>query len=64
MMATLYDDTPAGQIGNVDCGQMSAWYVLSAMGLYPVCPGSLEYVIGRPSLERAAVSLGAGERSP
>ena len=58
--STLFDNTPTGIQGNEDCGQMSAWYVFSALGFYPVCPGSLEYVIGRPSLERAAIHLDNG----
>lgn len=60
VMTTLYDDTPAGIPGNEDCGQMSAWYIFSALGFYPVTPGSLEYVIGRPSLPRATLHLPNG----
>ena len=60
IMSTLFDDTPAGIQGNEDCGQMSAWYVFSALGFYPVCPGSLEYVIGRPSLTKAVIHLPSG----
>ena len=59
VMATLYNDTPAGQCGNVDCGQMAAWYVFSALGFYPVNPDSGVYVIGSPVVEKAVVSLGA-----
>jgi hypothetical protein len=44
-------------IGNEDCGQMSAWYVFGALGFYPVCPGSTEYVIGRPVFDSAVVAL-------
>lgn len=44
----FYKPTPAGLIGNEDCGQMSAWYVLSASGFYPVTPGNPEYGIGTP----------------
>ncbi|RYG45125.1 glycoside hydrolase family 92 protein, partial [bacterium] len=43
VMDRFYDDTPGGQIGNVDCGQTSAWYVFSALGFYPVNPASGEY---------------------
>jgi predicted alpha-1,2-mannosidase len=57
ILTTLYGDTPAGIPGNDDCGQMSAWYVFSALGFYPVCPGSLEYVFGRPSLREAVLHL-------
>ncbi|MBM3438612.1 MAG: hypothetical protein FJX91_05710 [Bacteroidetes bacterium] len=44
----FYKDSPDGLIGNEDCGQMSAWYVMSAMGFYPVCPGSNVYTTGVP----------------
>ena len=40
VMATMYNDTPAGQCGNADCGQMAAWYVFSALGFYPMNPDS------------------------
>jgi predicted alpha-1,2-mannosidase len=60
VMSTLFDDTPTGIPGNEDCGQMSAWYVFSALGFYPVSPGSLEYVLGRPSLHQAVLDVGGG----
>ena len=44
----LYHNAPDGLAGNEDCGQMSAWYVFSAMGLYPFCPGRPEYTVGNP----------------
>lgn len=56
-MSAFYADTPAGQCGNNDCGQMSAWYVLSAMGFYPVNPSGGVYVIGSPSVSRAVLHL-------
>jgi hypothetical protein len=59
VMATLYNDTPAGQCGNVDCGQMAAWYVFSALGFYPVNPASGIYAIGSPVVKKAVVSLDA-----
>ncbi len=59
VMATLYSDTPAGQCGNVDCGQMAAWYVLSALGFYPVNPASGVCAIGSPVVKKAVVSLDA-----
>jgi putative alpha-1,2-mannosidase len=59
-MTTMFDDTPEGISGNEDCGQMSAWYIFSALGFYPVSPGSLEYVIGAPQIPRAAIDLGGG----
>ena len=45
---TLYFNNPDGLSGNEDCGQMSAWYILNAMGFYQVCPGKPVYSIGRP----------------
>ncbi len=57
VMDTLYNDTPAGQCGNVDCGQMSAWYVFSALGFYPVNPAQGVYVIGSPRVDKAVISL-------
>ena len=59
VMDTMYDDTPAGQCGNADCGQMSAWYVLSALGLYPLNPDSGIYAIGSPVVTKAVVRLDA-----
>ncbi len=61
IMTTLFDDTPEGIAGNEDCGQMSAWYVFSALGFYPVCPGTLEYVIGTPTFPRAVLRLAGGK---
>jgi predicted alpha-1,2-mannosidase len=60
IMKTLYADTPEGIPGNEDCGQMSAWYVFSALGFYPVAPGSLEYVFGAPQIPEAVIDLGGG----
>lgn len=57
IMETQYDDSPAGLDGNDDCGQMSAWYVWSAIGLYPVNPASGVYVIGSPLVARATIHL-------
>ena len=59
---TLFDDTPEGISGNEDCGQMSAWYLFSTLGFYPVSPGRPEYVIGRPGLPKAVIDLGGGKR--
>ncbi|HLA78463.1 MAG TPA: GH92 family glycosyl hydrolase [Vicinamibacteria bacterium] len=61
IMTTLFDNTPEGISGNEDCGQMSAWYIFGALGFYPVSPGSLEYAIGAPQLQRAAIDLGNGK---
>jgi predicted alpha-1,2-mannosidase len=57
IMNNLFDNTAYGICGNEDCGQMSAWYLFSSMGFYPVCPGSNEYVLGSPSVERASIHL-------
>ncbi len=57
IMIEHYDNTSEGICGNDDCGQMSAWYVWSAMGLYPVNPASGIYVIGSPSLEKVTLQL-------
>jgi predicted alpha-1,2-mannosidase len=61
IMDTLFDDTPEGLSGNEDCGQMSAWYIFSALGFYPVAPGSLEYVVGVPRFRLATVKLPGGK---
>jgi putative alpha-1,2-mannosidase len=53
----MYGDTPDGLCGNDDCGQMSAWYIFSALGFYPVCPGSNQYAIGSPMVKRAVITL-------
>lgn len=57
----FYRNTNDGLCGNDDCGQMSAWYVFSAMGFYPVCPGTNEYVIGSPVLTEALIHLENGK---
>jgi predicted alpha-1,2-mannosidase len=56
----FYDNTPAGLCGNDDCGQMSAWYIFSVLGFYPVNPASGVYVLGSPSLEKAGLHLQNG----
>ncbi len=56
-----YANRPDGLSGNEDCGQMSAWYVLSAMGFYPVLPGSDAYVIGTPIFEKTTIHLENGK---
>lgn len=55
-----YSDRPDGLSGNEDCGQMSAWYVFSALGFYPVVPGSGDYVIGTPIFDKATIHLDNG----
>ena len=61
VMDRLYSSTPDGYCGDEDNGQTSAWYVFSALGFYPVCPGSGEYAIGTPLFERAVVHLENGK---
>lgn len=55
---TMYADAPDGLCGNDDCGQMSAWYIFSTLGFYPVCPGSDDYAIGSPLVKYAEIDLG------
>ena len=55
---TMYADAPDGLCGNDDCGQMSAWYLFSALGFYPVCPGSEDYAIGSPLVKYAEIDMG------
>lgn len=57
----LYTNTPAGLCGNEDCGQMSAWYVFSAMGFYPVNPVSGRYEIGSPKFPKVQLHLNNGK---
>ncbi len=62
IMDSQYKPTPDGLAGNDDLGQMSAWYVFTALGFYPVAPGSNEYIIGRPFLPKATLNLPNGKR--
>ena len=57
IMDTQYNTTPNGLSGNEDCGQMSAWYVLRSIGLYPMNPASGEYEIGSPIFEKSTIKL-------
>ncbi|MEI5686733.1 GH92 family glycosyl hydrolase [Sphingomonas kyungheensis] len=61
IVASQYRPTPDGLAGNDDLGQMSAWLVFTAFGFYPVAPGSNEYVIGRPFVDRAVMRLPDGK---
>ena len=61
VMHELYKNTPAGLCGNEDCGQMSAWYVFSAMGFYPVDPISGKYEIGTPMYPEMKMHLANGK---
>lgn len=60
IMTELYTPTPDGISGNEDCGQMSAWYVFSALGFYPVTPASNQYIIGLPMVDKATLHLENG----
>ncbi len=69
IMDTEYKDIPGGLAGNDDAGQMSAWYVFSAMGFYPVCPGLPEYWLGTPLFDKVIIhtsseSTSTIEKSP
>ena len=61
VLHTLYFNDPNGLSGNEDCGQMSAWYILNAMGFYQVCPGKPVYSIGRPLFDKATIHLKGGK---
>jgi predicted alpha-1,2-mannosidase len=62
IMSELYFNDPNGLAGNEDCGQMSAWYVLNAMGFYSFCPGEPVYSIGRPVFSEAEINLANGKK--
>ncbi len=62
IMRTLYDHTPEGLCGNEDCGQMSAWYIFSALGFYPLNPADQNYIIGSPLFDEAAINLENGKQ--
>ncbi len=57
-----YSATPEGISGNEDCGQMSAWYIFSALGFYPVCPGSNEFALTTPLFPRAVINMDNGRK--
>lgn len=61
IMNRMYRNNIDGLCGNDDCGQMSAWYIFSAMGFYPVCPGTDQYVIGTPYLPYMKINLENGK---
>jgi len=61
IMTTLYSNKTDGLCGNEDCGQMSAWFVLSALGFYPVNPASGQYIFGRPFFQEAQIPLNNGK---
>lgn len=62
ILTTLYFNDPNGLPGNEDCGQMSAWYILNAMGFYAFCPGSDQYSIGRPLFDKVTIHLSNGKQ--
>lgn len=59
---TMYNSSMDGLCGNDDCGQMSAWYIFSTLGFYPVCPGTDEYVFGSPQVNSAVIKLEGGKK--
>lgn len=61
IMTELYNNTSSGYAGNDDCGEMSAWYIFSAMGFYPVNPANGEYSIGTPAFENCTLKLPNGK---
>ncbi len=62
IMSEMYTDRPDGICGNEDCGQMSAWYLFSAMGFYPVNPADGRFILGSPALSDITISLPGGKR--
>lgn len=60
IMQNFYTNEPDGIIGNEDCGQMSAWYVMSALGFYQVAPGIPVYTLGRPMIDHASIQVKGG----
>lgn len=61
IQTTMYANSPEGLCGNEDCGQMSAWYVFSALGFYPVNPSELIYQFGSPIVKEAAIEIAPGK---
>jgi predicted alpha-1,2-mannosidase len=62
IVTTLYSNNLDGMAGNEDCGQMSAWYLLSAMGFYSVDPVSTKYILGTPLFEKVTLNLADGKK--
>ena len=62
VVTTQYGNKPNSLSGNDDCGQMSAWYIFTCLGFYPVCPGSDYYAIGAPQLRKAVLNLSNGKK--
>lgn len=61
LLDEMYTPTPEGIIGNEDCGQMSAWYILSSLGMYSVLPGSNEFALTTPLFDKATMKLANGK---
>ena len=61
VMNRMYTAGPVGYCGDEDNGQTSAWYVFSALGFYPVCPGTDEYVLGAPLFRKATLHFANGK---
>ena len=62
ILDTEYNDSPGGLSGNDDAGQMSAWYVFSSMGFYPVCPATDRYMLSKPRFQKVTLNLQDGKR--
>ena len=62
ILKNQYKPTPDGLGGNDDCGQMSAWYLFTALGFYPVAPGSGQYSLGSPVIKTATINLENGRK--
>ena len=62
ILDTEYNDTPGGLSGNDDAGQMSAWYIFSSMGFYPVCPATDRYMLSKPRFQRVTLNLQDGRQ--
>jgi predicted alpha-1,2-mannosidase len=62
IMDAMYRPAPDGLGGNDDCGQMSAWYIFSALGFYPITPGSDRYDLGSPLVREAVINLENGKQ--
>jgi predicted alpha-1,2-mannosidase len=62
IVTTLYSNNPDGMAGNEDCGQMSAWFLLSSVGFYSVDPVSTKYILGTPLYDRVTINLSNGKK--
>jgi predicted alpha-1,2-mannosidase len=61
ILKKMYHPGPDGLGGNDDCGQMSAWYIFTTLGFYPICPGSDQYSLGSPAIDKATLQLENGK---